>query len=247
MRHITTLIVLIFFGLTAKSQLIVDNAAFLNEKEKSELTDKIQKIKDQSSIEILIYTTMDLKGKSSIEYGKELSIKYAIGVKGLNNGIIILLSKNDRKLQILVGYGLEWILSDNETQLIVDHMIPYFKKREFYNGIDKAIDLIKNNVIGVDWKSHKIKDLTDAENGKIFKIQYSNKTGESKYKYAIETDPQFSNDFKIELIIDNRKYYLYYTKYMNDLISKILTTDKITVYFRLTDFENSKLELIGIE
>jgi hypothetical protein len=126
-------------------------------------------------------------------------------------------------------------------------MIPYFKKREFYNGIDKAIDLIKNNVIGVDWKSHKIKDLTYAENGKIFKIQYSNKTGESKYKYAIDTDPQFSNDFKIELIIDNRKYYLYYTKYMNDLISKILTTDKITVYFRLTDFENSKLELIGIE
>jgi uncharacterized membrane protein YgcG len=142
MRHITTLIILIFFGLTVKSQLIIDNGEFLNDNEKSELTTRLQILKDKSTVETLIYTTMDLGGKSPFDYGMDLSRKYPAGIKGINNGIIILLSKNDRKLQIIVGYGLEWVLSDNQTQMIVDQMIPFFKKGEFYNGVNKAIDLI---------------------------------------------------------------------------------------------------------
>jgi hypothetical protein len=247
MRHITTLIILIFFGLTVKSQLIIDNGEFLNDNEKSELTTRLQILKDKSTVETLIYTTMDLGGKSPFDYGMDLSRKYPAGIKGINNGIIILLSKNDRKLQIIVGYGLEWVLSDNQTQMIVDQMIPFFKKGEFYNGVNKAIDLINKKVIEIDWEPNKFSEFTDKENGELFKIQYSNKTGDTKYKYAIDTDQQFSDDFKIKFTIHDKDYDLYYTKYMNDLISKILTSDKITVYFRLSDFDNKRLELIGIE
>ncbi|GAA4279996.1 hypothetical protein GCM10022260_04170 [Gaetbulibacter aestuarii] len=233
--------------MTVKSQLIIDNGEFLTDNEKSELTTRLQNLKDKSTVETMIYTTMDLGGKSPIDYGMDLSRKYPAGIKGINNGIIILLSKNDRKLQILVGYGLEWILSDNQTQIIVDQMIPFFKKGEFYNGVNKAIDLINKKVIDIDWKPNNFKEITDKENGKIFKIQYSKKTGDTKYKYAIDTDQQFSDDFKIKFTLHDIDYDLYYTKYMNDMISKILTSDKITVYFRLSDFDNKRLELIGIE
>jgi hypothetical protein len=247
MRHLTILLIFIFFGLTANCQLIIDNGEFLTESEESELTTRLQILKDKSTVETLIYTIMDLDGMSPIDYGKNLSLRYPAGVKGINNGIIVLLSKNDRKLQIIVGYGLEWILSDNQTQIIVDQMIPYFKKGEFYNGVNKAIDLISEKVIDIDWKPNKLREISDKENSEIFKIQYSNNTGERKYKYAIDTDQQFSDDFKIKFTIHDKDYNLYYTKYMNDLISKILTSDKITVYFRLSDFDNKRLELIGIE
>ena len=247
MRHFTILIILLFFGLTVKSQLIIDNGEFLTDNEKSELTARLQNLKDKSTVETLIYTTMDLGGKSPFDYGMDLSQKYPAGIKGINNGIIILLSKNDRKLQILVGYGLEWILSDNQTQMIVDQMIPFFKKGEFYNGVNKAIDLINNKVIDIDWQPSKFRVISDKQIGEIFKFQYSNMSGDTKFKYAIDSDPQFSDDFKIKLRIDDKDYNLYYSKYMNDMISKILTTDKITVYFRLSDFDSKRLELIGIE
>lgn len=247
MRQITTAIILIFFGLTVKSQLIIDNGEFFTENEKSELTTRLQNLKDKSTVEILIFTTTDLGGRSSIDYGMDLVYKHPTGIKGINNGILILLSKNDRNVQILVGYGIEWILTDIQNQLIIDEMIPYFEKGEFYNGVNKAIELINTKVIDVDWKLHKLDKISKIENGKIFKFQYSNSTGYTKYKYAIDTDPQFSNDFKIKLILDSKDYDLYYSKYMNDMISKILTKDKILVYFRLSNFDNKKLELIGIE
>jgi len=224
-----------------------DNGAFFNDSEKSELSNRLQNIKGNSSVEILIFTTMDLGGKTPLDYGEDLSLRYPTGKKGLNNGITILLSKNDSRLQILNGYGLEWIITDNQSRQIIDQMLPYFKKGEFYNGVNKAIDLINAKVIDVDWKSYKPDKLSNIENGKIFKIQHSNTTGDTKYKYAIDTDPQFSDDFKIKLTLDGNDFNLYYSKHMNDLISKILTKDKISVYFRLSDFNSKRLELIGIE
>lgn len=246
MRHLIASVILLLFGLTAKCQLIVDNAGLLTENEELELTNRLLDIKDKSTIETLVYITPDLDGKSSMDYGMDLSQTYPAGVKGINNGIIILLSMNDRNLQIMVGYGLEWILGDSETRLITDQMIPFFKQSGFFSGINKGIDLINEKVIEVDWKPNSLKKLTAAENGKIFKVQYSNKTGKTKYKYAIDTDPQFSKDFKIKLNIDGNEFDLYYSKYMNDMISKILTSNKITVYFRLSDFDNKRLELMGI-
>ncbi len=247
MRHITPLIILFFFGLTAKSQFIIDNGNFFSDTEKTELIESLQNIETKSTVQTLIYTTMDLGGKSPVDYGMDLSRQYPAGIKGINNGIIILLSKNDRKLQILVGSGLEWILTNSQTQQIVDQMIPYFKKGEFYNGVNKAVDFIDKKVTDIDWTPYKVKKLSESDSGKIFKIEYSNKTGETHYKYAIDTDPQFSDDFKIKLIIDGEDFDLYYSKYMNDMISKILTNDEISVNFRLSDFDTKRLELIGIE
>lgn len=247
MRRYLLIIILVFLNITVKGQLIIDNGAFLTEKEKSNLTQKIQSIKDKSTVETLIYTTLDLGDKSEFDYAMDLSLKYPVGNNGINNGIIILLSKNDRKLQILVGYGLEWILSNSQTQLIVDQMIPYFKKGEYFNGINKAIDFINQKVIDIDWKPYKLKELTDADNGKIFEINYSNKARKRNFIYAIDTDPQFSDEFKIKLRIDGKDFELYYSKYMNDLISKIITKNNNLVYFRLNDYKNRRLQLIGVE
>ncbi|HKK59523.1 MAG TPA: hypothetical protein VJ937_08600, partial [Salinivirga sp.] len=83
---------------------------------------------------------------------------------------------------------------------------------------------------------------------KIIKFKYDNSGNKKKFKYAIETDPQFSPEFKIELNTkQNIKFELYYSKYMNDFVNSILTLGDIEVYARLTDYENKKLELVGIK
>lgn len=241
MKYIFTVVLLIFFGLASKSQCIIDDGSFFTDSEKSALIDKMYNIEERSTVQILVYTKTELGSQSALE----LARKYSPG-SDVNNRVVIFLSKNDRRLQILVGYGLEWEISDRKSQLIVDQMIPFFKRNEFHNGVSKALDLIDEKVIHSDWEANKMKRLSENENGRIFKMQYSNKTGSTRYKYAIDTDEQFSEDFRIKFMIDNEAYNLYYSKYMNDLISKILTSKSISVSFRLKDFKEKRLELIGI-
>lgn len=249
MNRILYLIIFVLLGLTAQSQLVVDNGHFFSKTEIIDLGKRIQEINNETSVQILIYTTLDLNGKSPIEYGRELGMNYRVGIKGINNGVLILLSKNDRKVQILNGYGIEWIISDTETQNIVDQMIPFFKQQNFFGGVNNSLTLIENKVSKIDWsiKTSQLSKLSENDLGKIIKFDYTNGTGNTKYKYAINTDPQFSNEFKVILESDHIEFKLFYSKNMNDFISTILIKKDIVVYARLTDWKSKRLELLGIE
>jgi hypothetical protein len=249
MNRILYLVVFTFFGITAQSQLIVDNGYFFSDIEKSELVSIMNNLRNESTVETLIYTTISLNGKTPIEYGKEIGMSYQVGEKGINNGLLILLSKNDRKVQILNGYGIEWIIPDTKTRKIVDQMIPFFKQQKFFDGVKNALTLIEKNVSKTGWKINEIglNNISENDVGKIIKFDYSNKSGKTKYKYAIDTDTQFSNDFQIKLESDQIEFKLFYSKNMNDFVSAILTKKEIIIYARLTDWKSKRLELLGIE
>lgn len=234
---------------SAQSQLIVDNGHFFSENEITELGNKMKKIEADNSVQILIYSTMDLNGMSPVEYGKGIGNKYKVGERGINNGILILLSKNDRKLQILNGYGIEWIISDNETQEIVNQMTPFFKQRDFFGGLNNGLTLIEKKTSKIDWSINttKLDNLSKNDIGEIVKFEYTNKTGNTNYKYAINTDPQFSNGFQIKLESDGKEFSLFYSKNMNELVNMVLTKKGIIVFARLTDWDTKRLELLGIE
>jgi Beta-propeller domains of methanol dehydrogenase type len=246
------LIILVLFILNIEfihGQQIIDYGKFLKDSEITDLTNQMIRMNKATTVQILLYTIMDLGGVSPKEYIHSLWEKYHVGLKGVNNGIVILLSKNDRKMQVTNGFGLEWILSDSESQKIVNEMISFFKKQEFYNGIKTALTLIDTKISKYSWMVTPAQPdkMSLADTGRIFKFHYSNKTGNRKYKYAIDTDPQFSDDFRIDLAFTNSKFSLYYTKYMNDMISQIVTKSDITIYARLTDYGVKKMELLGIE
>ncbi len=218
MNRILYIIIFLFLELTAQSQLVVDNGNFFSEKEKIELTNRMREIEEKTTVQTLIYTTLDLKGKLPFEYSRELGMNYKVGIKGINNGILILLSKNDRKVQILNGYGIEWIISDYETQSIVNEMIPFFKQQDFYGGVNNSLTLIEKKVSKVDWSinASRLSKVSEIDLGEIIKFEYTNETGRTKYKYAIDTDPQFSNEFKVILESGQIEFKLFYSKYMND-------------------------------
>ena len=247
MKHTITFIAFVVCSLTALSQIIVDNANLFTANDKSEIKSRLINLEEKTSVETLIYTTKDLEGKTPIEYGKKLSLKYSVGKKGINNGIIILVSKNDRKVQILVGYGLEWILSDKETKIIIDQMIPYFKKSKYYKAINIAIDQINEKISTFNWQIHNTYEIAEKYNGKVYMADYINFSGNTNYKYIYNSEPQFSNDYFINIEIDNIRFNLYYSKYMNELISTILSGNKISIFFVLKDYDNKELELLGIK
>jgi uncharacterized membrane protein len=233
--------------ITINGQFVEDKANFFSDSEIQRFNKVLSDIWTKTSVEFRLYTIDTLNGNNIKEYGLQIAKEKPIGKAGLNNGILLLLSKRDREVTILVGYGMEWIISDSHAQELINELIPYFKRGDYYEGIGHVIDLINLQVSEVDWNINAIKlsEVDKELEGKIIEFAYSNSSGSSKFKYAIETDTQFDEDFKIK--IDSKEdFSLYYSKYMNEYISSILTLSNIKVIARLVDYNKRKLELLGI-
>jgi uncharacterized protein len=73
--------------------------------------------------------------------GFALQKKWKVGRKGVNDGAILIVAKNDHKLRLLVGNGLESVISDETAKRIIDGtIVPKFRKGDFAGGINAGID-----------------------------------------------------------------------------------------------------------
>jgi uncharacterized protein len=129
---------------------VYDYADMLSSAEEKALRQKLETYADTSSTQIVIATINSLEGTYIATYATEWAQQWGIGQDGKDNGAIILVSKNDRKITIQNGYGLEEYLTDYNSKTIIDQIIePEFKKGNFYNGLDMAtsamIDLLAGN------------------------------------------------------------------------------------------------------
>lgn len=129
---------------------VYDYADMLSTSEEYALRKKLETYADTASTQIVIATIQSLEGEYIALYATEWAHKWGIGQKGKDNGAIILVSKNDRKITIQNGYGLEEYLTDYNSKTIIDQIMqPEFKRGNFYAGFDKAttamIDLLAGN------------------------------------------------------------------------------------------------------
>lgn len=107
------------------------------------LENKLRAYNDSTSSAIVIITLKDFGGYE----GEELALKYlrgwGIGQAGKNNGVLILVSKDERKARIEVGYGLEGAIPDITAKTIIEEqMIPYFKENDYYRGFDNTVNAL---------------------------------------------------------------------------------------------------------
>jgi uncharacterized protein len=128
-------------------RLVNDFAGILSPAEVNALEQKLVHFDDSTSTQIVVVTINDLGGRDETDFADRLGEKWGVGQKGQNNGIVILVKptggQGQRKARISVGYGLEGVIPDATARKIVDHeMIPYFKKNQFYQGIDAAVDIL---------------------------------------------------------------------------------------------------------
>jgi uncharacterized protein len=123
------------------------------------LEEKLRSYNDSTSSAIVIITVPDLQGYDIAEVSLKYLRDWGIGVKGKNNGVLILVSKADRKARIETGYGMEGVLPDILAKQIIDQrMIPFFKNNDYYGGFDNAVDAIIQAAAGeykADPKSQK--------------------------------------------------------------------------------------------
>ena len=124
-------------------QAVNDFGNFLEPFQRQALEQKLRNYNDSTSSAIVIITVPDLQGNDIAEVALKYLRGWQIGTKDKNNGVVILVSKAERKARIETGYGMEGVLPDITAKEIIDNrMIPYFKEQDYYRGFDNAVDAI---------------------------------------------------------------------------------------------------------
>ena len=103
---------------------------------KQNLETKLREYQNKTSIEIVVVTVRSLEGMSEADYTIGLARSWGVGDKQKNNGVVLLVAPNERKVRIETGYGIEADLTDSQAGVIIrDNIIPYFKQGRMVDGI----------------------------------------------------------------------------------------------------------------
>jgi uncharacterized protein len=126
-----------------------DFAGMLTPSEVEGLEVKLDDYQKSSGNAIVIAIVNNLGGDTIENFAVQLFKDWGIGQKGKDNGVLILVSKEDRKMKIEVGYGLEGDLTDAQSYWIIrDVMMPAFQKGDYAGGLNSAADKIIGAVSG---------------------------------------------------------------------------------------------------
>jgi uncharacterized protein len=130
-------------------RLVNDFTNTLTQEQIQSLENKLVALDDATSTQIAVVIVPSTNGATISDYNAELLRKWGVGSKEKNNGIVLLVAKNDRKLDIATGYGLEGALTDANAKSIIDDIIvPNFKGDDYYRGINLGTDAIVQAVKG---------------------------------------------------------------------------------------------------
>lgn len=114
---------------------------------RQELETDLQNFEKETTVEIAVVTIESLGDTYLEDYAVRLFEDWEIGKKEKDNGLLILVAKEDRKIRIEVGYGLEPIITDGRTgKVIREQMTPAFKKGDYDQGIELAVGEIKGYI-----------------------------------------------------------------------------------------------------
>ena len=106
-------------------------------------------INDSTSTQIAVVIIPSLNGNDISDYNVKLGRAWGVGGKEFSNGVVLLIAKDDHKLNIATGYGVEGALPDITCKHIIDEVIvPNFKGDDYYRGIDEGTDAIIQAVKG---------------------------------------------------------------------------------------------------
>ncbi|MCS7075101.1 MAG: TPM domain-containing protein [Bacteroidia bacterium] len=158
---------------------INDFAAKLSLPQKQALENKLTRFEEQTSNQIFVLIYPSLEGKPIEEFTHEVARKWKIGQKDKNNGVLLGIFVNDRKVRIEVGYGLEGALPDITAKQIIENEIkPALRANNYYGAVDAATNAIIQATQG-EYKG----------------------TGKSAYKYKIKNKGQNKGDREFGLFL----------------------------------------------
>jgi uncharacterized protein len=120
-----------------------DFANLLSPADRQELEKLSFDVDQKTTAEIAIVTVNSLDGMPVEDYAHELFEKWGIGKRKANNGVLLLVAPNERRMWISTGYGVEALLPDSLAGEIRDkHIVPHFKQQDFAGGIKEGANAI---------------------------------------------------------------------------------------------------------
>ncbi|MBO9559466.1 MAG: TPM domain-containing protein [Caulobacter sp.] len=122
---------------------VVDDANILSPQVEAELTTKLENLEKTTGRQLVVATVPSLQGYEIEDYGYQLGRAWGVGEKGTNTGALLIVAPTERKVRIEVGYGLEPILTDALSSLIIQTAIlPKFKAGDLEGGVVAGTDAI---------------------------------------------------------------------------------------------------------
>ena len=122
---------------------VVDAANVIPPDVEARLDQKLAALETQSQRQLVVATLPSLEGYEISDYGYRLGRTWAIGSKEKNDGALLIIAPVERKVRIEVGYGLEGIITDGLSSLIIqDQILPKFKAGDMPGGIEAGVDAL---------------------------------------------------------------------------------------------------------
>lgn len=142
---------------------VFDEAQMLTKQEQKKLNDKLIAYADSTSTEIEVVIIPSTKGEDVNFLATMIGEKWGIGQKGVDNGVVFLIAKDDHTMSIQQGRSVEQYLTASTAGEILDYMVtPYFRKGKFYQGIDNGTNAIMEALQG-KYKPIKKQDDSNSE------------------------------------------------------------------------------------
>lgn len=140
-----------------------DYAGMMSDRVRSELESTLHDFEQTDSTQIVILTIPSLGGEALEEFSMKVAESWRIGQKGKDNGIILLVARQERKVRIEVGRGLEGRMTDLMAGRIIDLVIaPHFRRGDFDGGfvagINALIDGVRGEYQTPDGRNRQAKD-----------------------------------------------------------------------------------------
>lgn len=122
---------------------VVDAADLLSPATEAALTEKLKTLEDTTTRQLVVATVPDLQGYDIADYGYRLGREWGLGRKDEDNGALLLVAPNERKVRIEVGYGLEGYLTDALSSVIINRQIvPRFRDGDMEGGVVAGADAV---------------------------------------------------------------------------------------------------------
>jgi uncharacterized protein len=150
MRRLLALIALLLLAAPLAAQAfpaltgrVVDAANILPPDVEARITARSEAIEKATSAQVVVATIPDLQGYPIEDYGYRLGRHWGIGQKDKDNGVLLIVAPNDRRVRIEVGYGLEPVLTDALSSVIIQRQIlPAFRAGDLPGGVEAGFDAI---------------------------------------------------------------------------------------------------------
>ena len=128
---------------------VTDLTGTLSAQQRSTIEQKLAAFETRKGAQIGVLMLPTTKPETVEQYAVRVQETWKLGRKGVDDGVLLLVAKDDRKLRIEVGYGLEGVLPDAVAKRIIeDDIAPQFRGGGFYAGINAGVDRIMNVIDG---------------------------------------------------------------------------------------------------